>query len=374
MGARRVIIVGAGPAGSAAALALGRRRDVEVMLLDSATFPRDKICAGGLSRNAQGVLESLGMLEIVLAEANAAQRLRLVGPGGEEWSLGRTRSVVLPRVRFDHLMVQGAVRAGASLREGVRVKGLLREGHRVRGIASSEGDLEADAVIVAAGVLACGSGQRASTERGLSPSVARARRFLAVERRYEGWDFDPGAMEMIYATELLPGYGWVFPESRQRANVGVCVDEHHPKAHTLHRVLEAFLEEHLGERLRGASPVDNVRGQPIAWRASVPELEEPGAMWVGEAAGLTSAATGEGIWHALVSARAAAETLGAAFDRGEPAALGAYRRRCARALALPLFSAAAFSHAASSTLFPAALRLLGSGLGGRLSTAVLERL
>jgi geranylgeranyl reductase family protein len=366
---RRVVIVGGGPAGSASAVAMGRSLGLEVVILDAASFPRDKICAGGLSPNAQAVLAHLGLRDEVLAEAHAIGRLRLVGPGGEEWSLGRARSVVLPRLRFDHLMVRAAQRSGATLREGVRVKGLLRERGHVRGVSTSEGDLEADLVIVAAGVLA--GAKLARTPRD---DDRPERRFLAVERRYEGWAFDPGAMEMIYAKGLLPGYGWVFPESPVRANVGICIDDSHPERASLHRLLDEFLDRHLGARLKGAVAVDNVRGQPIAWRDTVPELSEPGALWVGEAAGLTSAATGEGIWHALASGVAAAETVADIVRSGDDARLAGYRRRCAKALGVPLKSAALFSRGASSRWFSPAVHLAGTGVGGRLSTALLERL
>lgn len=366
---RRVIIVGAGPGGAAAGIALGRSLGLEIVMLDAATFPRDKICAGGLSVNAQGVLAQLGQRDDVLAEAHAIGRLRLVGPGAEEWSLGKARSVVLPRLRFDHLMARAAVRAGATLREGVRVKSLLRFGGHVCGVSTSEGDLEADVTIVAAGVLAGSKLARVSTT-----DEEPEHRFLAVERRYEGWSFDPSAMEMIYAKELLPGYGWVFPESPVRANVGICIDEAHPERASLHRLLDEFLERHLGARMKGAVPVDNVRGQPIAWRGTVPELSEPGAMWVGEAAGLTSAATGEGIWHALASGVFAAETIADMVRTTSVDALSGYRRRCVRTLGVPLKSAALFSRGASSRWFSSAVHLAGTGLGGRLSAAVLERL
>ncbi len=284
---KRVLVVGAGPGGSATALAL-RQAGPEVVLCDQARFPRDKICAGGLSVAAQRELGALGVRERVLAEAHPLAELRLFGPGGESWTLHQARSVVLPRRRFDAILVDAAVRAGARLEEGLRCTGLVAHGGRTVGIRTAAGELEADAVVVATGVHAARPGA------ALAPDAPGPRRLLAVERRFDGPFFDPGAMEMVYARDLLPGYGWVFPESRTRANVGICVDEDHPERTQLHDLLDRFLATHLHGRMNGAVAADPVRGQPIAWRGRVPSLAAPGVLWVGEAAGLTSAATGAG--------------------------------------------------------------------------------
>ena len=362
---KRILVVGAGPGGSATALAL-RQAGLEVVLCDQARFPRDKICAGGLSVAAQRELSILGVGERVLAEAHPLSQLRLGGPGGESWTLRQARSVVLPRRRFDALLVDAAMRAGARLEEGLRCTGLLTEGGRTVGIRTARTELEADAVVVATGVHAARPGA------ALSPDAPAPRRFLAVERRFDGPFFDPGTMEMVYAKDLLPGYGWVFPESATRANVGVCIDDAHPERAKLHDVLDRFLATHLHGRMGGAVPADAVRGQPIAWRASVPALAAPGVLWVGEAAGLTSAATGEGIWHALRSGREAAAALSESAD---PVAVAEhYRRRVRRAFAGPLLGAAAFSRAASSGVFPALVRLAYRPPFGSLSRLLLERI
>jgi len=362
---KRVLVVGAGPGGSATALAL-RQAGLEVVLCDQARFPRDKICAGGLSPAAQRELQLLGVGERVLAEAHPLSQLRLFGPGGESWSLKQSRSVVLPRRRFDALLVDAAVRAGARLEEGVRCTGLLAHGGRTVGIRTSSGEREADAVVVATGVHAARPGA------ALAPDAPLPRRFLAVERRFDGPFFDPGAMEMVYARDLLPGYGWVFPESATRANVGICVDESHPERTRLHDLLDRFLATHLHGRMSGARPADQVRGQPIAWRSTVPSLGAPGVVWVGEAAGLTSAATGEGIWHALRSGREAALAITEA--QGADDLARRYHRRVRRAFAGPLLGASAFSHAASTGVFPALVRLAYRPPLGFLSRFLLERI
>jgi flavin-dependent dehydrogenase len=179
-------------------------------------------------------------------------------------------------------------------------------------------------------------------------------------------------MEMIYARELLPGYGWVIPESDHRMNLGVCVDAARiGRSSGLHEVLQRFEEQHLGSRLVGARPVGRVRGQAIACRWAVPRLSKPGVLWVGEAAGLTSPITGEGIWHALASGMAAAHALETDKDARVEAE---YQWRLRTRLALPLLMATGFFRLAGSPVFPPLVSGLSRGWLGRLGTMVLERL
>lgn len=359
---RTVVIVGAGPAGTATALALKSRGCEKVVLIDEARFPRNKPCAGGISAAAQAELAKLGIFAAVRAAAHEVTSLRLVGPGGEEFWLGKARSIVLPRERLDQILVEAAVARGVELREGTKALKLARAGERVVGVDTDHGRVKGDWTVIADG----GNGS------ALPPESSPPRHWLAVVRRYEHLDFNPSVMEMIYARELLPGYGWVIPESAQRINLGVCVDAARMgRSPGLHELLRRFEKHHLGSRLNGALPVDRVHGRPIAWRWAVPRLSQPGVLWVGEAAGLTSPITGEGIRHALASGMAAARALDADTDaRVESEYQWLLRKR----FALHLLLAAGFFRLAGNPVFPPAVSGLSRGILGRLGTMVLERL
>lgn len=186
------------------------------------------------------------------------------------------------------------------------------------------------------------------------------------------WSKRPLRGESNYARELLPGYGWLIPESAQRANIGVCVDATRlSRSAGLRELLARFEKQHLGSRLGGARAVGRECGQSIAWRGVVPRLAEPGVLWVGEAAGLTSPITGEGIWHALAGGVVAGHALDS--DR-DARVVAAYRWRLRKLFAVPLLSAAGFARFAGSRAFPMTVSGVARGFWGRLATAVLERL
>ena len=82
-----VIIVGAGPAGSSAAVALGQRGVKNVLLLDRTTFPRDKTCGSGLGPNALVLADELGIGDELRKQAVPIQSVKVVTPNGQSMVL-----------------------------------------------------------------------------------------------------------------------------------------------------------------------------------------------------------------------------------------------------------------------------------------------
>src|SRR5512145_577595 len=126
-----VLVVGAGPAGSVAAMRLAQA-GMRVVLSDRAAFPRDKTCGDGLIADALAVLRTLGLEQLVRDAAYGSSRLLTISPGGVEVRFQST-FLVLPRLRFDHLLFERAVAAGAEFRRLV-VDGPLWNGERVEGV------------------------------------------------------------------------------------------------------------------------------------------------------------------------------------------------------------------------------------------------
>jgi flavin-dependent dehydrogenase len=223
-----VVVVGAGPAGSAAAVALARAgRDV--LLLDKAAFPRDKPCGDLIGARALAWSRVLGIAEDDLspyAVLPARSSRRMAGRSTllRRRALGRvllkrTDARVVPRMVFDHAMVRAAERAGANVQRGtvreVGPSGL--EGRRVR-VEGPDGNRELCARGV---VLAGGYGCRLAADIASPPHQGEPPRGIAMRGYFTGVVSPPGRIVFSLDRWVLPGYGWVFPLPDGGANVGV---------------------------------------------------------------------------------------------------------------------------------------------------------
>jgi geranylgeranyl reductase family protein len=303
---KRVAVIGAGPAGSAAAMSLTRCRGVQVVLLDRATFPRRKVCGSGLSPWALELLDDMGVGPLVRREAYPIKAGIIGGTRGRCVELrSNYEAAVLPRERFDTLLAREAARRGAELREGVRVDGLMRDNGRLIGVKTSQGDLEADAAIVCNG---------ANTTLGREPRPGKT--LHTIMGWYEGVDATGDAVELYFDAAVKPYYGWVFPESQRRVNIGICY-EPAPGGPNARERFEKFLASRLARRIRHASPLGPLVGHPIATTACPTALVQPGTLIAGEAGRLVDPATAEGIHHALASGWIAGQFLGELLERGE---------------------------------------------------------
>ena len=120
-----VLVVGAGPAGCAAAITLAGA-GFDVVLIDQLAFPRDKVCGDGLIPDAHHALRRLGLLDAVLARARSVRHVAVIGPRGGRVDVPGTLAV-LPRRELDAMLCQAAVEAGARMHAPVRFVGLLEE-------------------------------------------------------------------------------------------------------------------------------------------------------------------------------------------------------------------------------------------------------
>ena len=316
---RKVVVIGAGPGGCAAALALARRGVRDVLLIDRARFPRQKTCGSAISPLGLRTLAALGVEADVRRAAYVIHSLRLTTPAGRCLSLrGGEAAVVLLRRDFDQLLVDRAVAAGVAFRDGAPVTGLVESGQRVAGVRCGDETIAADFVICADG-----SHARFSAD-------ARPKRTLAtIMGWWERFPFEPGTIEMVFDRELCPLYGWMFPETPERVNIGIVVDASRVGAAaalgSARDLFNRFLQRHYADRLRNALPVARWSGHPISYGTWTRHAAAPGMLHVGEAARLTNAATGEGIYQAMQSGLLAAEAV-ASVIHGEVAEVRAWRR------------------------------------------------
>jgi geranylgeranyl reductase family protein len=300
---KRVVVIGAGPAGSAAAMSLARWRGTEVLLLDRAAFPRRKVCGSGLSPWALELLDRMGV-PAVRKEAHPIRAGIIGSSRGPNVELrSRYQAAVLLRARLDTILAHEAARRGAELREGTRVLGLVHANGRLVGVRTDQGNIEADAAIVCNG---------ANTTLAREPRPGRT--LHAIMGWYEGVDGVGDAVELYFDEAIRPYYGWVFPEGPQRVNIGICYAPGGPNARER---FAAFVEGRLAARMKRATPLGPLVGHPIATTSQPAALVQSGTLVAGEAGRLVDPATAEGIHHALASGWLAGRFLGEMLERGE---------------------------------------------------------
>ncbi len=307
---RKTIVIGAGPAGCAAAMGLASSAASECLLLERKALPRTKACGSGLSPWTLKFLDRLGVGEQVRRRAFRIDGAIIAGANGQGVELrGDHETAVLLRSEFDALLAREAQSRGTELREGCTVRGI--ESHRGQvAVETNEGTFEADAVIDCSG--ATGGFDR---ERRRTPSTLGQSTLHTIMGWYEGLQGTSDVVELFFDRELKPHYGWVFPETAGRVNVGLCFAPDKAKPNARQR-FEAFLERRLSQRLRGAQQLGGLIGHPVQVSSVPRQLTAPGVLRAGEAGWLADFATAEGIYHALLSGHLAGSHLGKLADRG----------------------------------------------------------
>jgi geranylgeranyl reductase family protein len=308
-----VLVIGAGPAGSVAALVLARR-GVRVVLADRHDFPRDKACGDALIPDALQALAHLGLLDEALAQAHSVRQIRVYAPNGR-FTTVRGHCACLPRFAFDDILRRAAAGAGATFLSPLRALEPIESAAGVRGARfetpamRSATAIEADVTILATGA-ASDALKRFGVCRRMAPSAFAIRTYFRVdERTAREHDY----FCVAFAPAICPGYGWLFPGPDRTFNVGVGYIHDRRAAHerNLRKVLDEFTATFAPAAavVRAGTRVAPLRGAPLRTAMEGADLARPGLLVVGEAAGLTYSFSGEGIGKAMESGMMAAEAV-----------------------------------------------------------------
>src|SRR5258708_10538691 len=217
-----VFVVGAGPAGASAAVALAQLGVRDVLLLDRDHFPRDKTCGSGLSPAALQLAEQLGIGAELRARANPVQWVRFVTPGNQEMVMpAHGAAVILLRKEFDNLLVDRARALGVRVEEGFRAVELVRDRRRVVGVKGFDGRQ------LAARFVLCADGAHSI----FSPDRRPRRHISTLMGWWENADLPAGRLDMIFDRRVAPLHGWVVPQTPSRGYIGIC--PHAPDDHRL---------------------------------------------------------------------------------------------------------------------------------------------
>lgn len=312
-----VLVIGAGPAGSACAQALARA-GIDVLLADQHDFPRDKICGDGLIPDSHAALRRLGVYDEVASLAQPVTHVRCVGPRGGTVDVPGSLSV-LPRKVLDHVLVRAAQRAGARLLTPWKFEAPLLDGERVVGarfkVAGRPHEVSARWVVLATGAV-----PQALTAAGLcdrhTPSGIALRGYV----RNDALVSVITQLQIVWHPRLRGGYGWIFPAPGGLFNIGAGLTGSHVRQGNgkgrmqdvnLRGMLDAFCEVYApaGELMRGGTLQGDIKGAPLRCSMVGSRWSRPGLLATGEAVGSTYAFTGEGIGKAMETGLLAAQAL-----------------------------------------------------------------
>ncbi|MGA9873861.1 MAG: geranylgeranyl reductase family protein [Rhodococcus sp. (in: high G+C Gram-positive bacteria)] len=309
-----VLVVGAGPAGSAAA-AWAARGGREVVLADAATFPRDKACGDGLTPRAIAELDRLGLGSWIrgrtenrgLRLSGFGQELQLDWPGGSLPSIGSA----VPRTELDDRIRSVAIESGATMMEGAKAIGVERDGNAITSVRFDGGEeVRCSTLIVADGV-------RSSLGKKLGREWHRDTTFGVAARAYitSGRSDDPYISSHLELRDgdgtLQPGYGWVFPLGTGEVNIGVgtLATAKRPGPGALRPLLDLYTRQRrtdwqLDGELRAVASALLPMGGAVSGVA--------GKNWaiIGDAAACVNPLNGEGIDYGLEGGRFIADMLG----------------------------------------------------------------
>jgi geranylgeranyl reductase family protein len=304
-----VIVVGAGPAGAVTARGLAGA-GVKTLLVEKEKLPRYKTCAGGINVRAANLLD-FDITPVVERVINGARfsyksRYRLTR------RYPQPTTYMVTRQRFDNLLAEKAQEAGAELVDGRKVTRVEPDDGMVR--VTAGGEVFNASVVVGAdganGLVAAGLGLK----DGFYCNLGLEAEVYADEKTLARWE---NLMGLDLGT-IPGGYGWIFPKG-DHLSVGIGGPMRFAKKLDpwLRGLLRCYdLDESRIRILRGARLPVRRRGTPIAAGRG---------LLVGDAAGLTDAVTGEGIYYAIKSGQMAVPAV-VGFLGGEPDGLAAYQR------------------------------------------------
>ena len=312
------VIVGSGPAGATCAL-YAAHLGLNVLLVDRARFPRDKVCGDAIPPRSAACLGELGLLDAL----RQAPHLLVGGvtfssPNGDLATIPLTAPdtdrqklwYMCRREVFDNILFQAA-RERVEVREGFSVEGLYLEGGRVCGVAGVDSagtpvEIKAEIVVGADGSNSVVGRRQGMCERDPGHWV------IATRAYYRGVKDLTDALEIHFTRDVYPGYFWIFPLEDGLANVGLGMlhgDLKKRKINLKKAHLAATTSPFFRARFQDAEMLGSLAGWTLPLGSKRRTVHGDGFVLVGDAAGLVNPFTGEGIGNAMCSGKLAAETI-----------------------------------------------------------------
>lgn len=313
------IIVGAGPAGSSAAIYCNKL-GLNTLLLDKSIFPRDKICGDALSGKSVKILEELDLLQD-LDKLNGAIVNRIIfgNPNHSECELHLNKSLnkrhishgfVIPRKIFDNYLFKKASDV-SNVVSGFNVEDLIYNKSQVVGVKGKSIHGEQKKYFGNIVLGADGPYSIVSRKSGLYNSDMN---YTAVGLRcyYENVEDLTDQIELHYVNETIPGYFWIFPAGNKKANIGVGLlkSRAKKKKYNLQQIMKQVINsKNFKHRFKNSNALEKPKGWNLPFGNTKRGNHGNGFLLLGDAAGLVDPFTGEGIGNAMESGKIAADIV-----------------------------------------------------------------
>jgi geranylgeranyl reductase family protein len=323
-----VVVVGAGPAGSMAALNLARRGH-RTLMLDKDTFPRDKVCGDGLIADSVRCLTRAGLYEDIRTRSLKSELGTVYSPSRICFDVPG-EFLTLKRIHLDALIVEKAVDSGAAFCQA-RVTGV-----EVQPNSSLLLSLEAAPAPLRSRIvfLATGANVEMPSKLGL---VTQHRPSGVALRCYVRSPVSLDRLVVSYDRSMTPGYAWIFPLADGEFNIGCGVSyrSHSSSRVNLREAFKSFMTSFplAADIMRHAEAISPIRGAMLRCGLSGTRPHGPGNVLVlGESIGATFPFTGEGIGKAMETGEIASEVAHEALTSGDLNRLSVFPERIEREL------------------------------------------
>ena len=313
------IIVGAGPAGSSAAIYCNKL-GLNTLLLDKSIFPRDKICGDALSGKSVKILEELDLLQdLDKLDGAIVNRIIFGNPNHSECELHLNKSLnkrhishgfVIPRKIFDNYLFKKASDV-SNVVSGFNVEDLIYNKSQVVGVKGKSINGEQKKYFGNIVLGADGPYSIISRKSGLYNSDMN---YTAVGLRcyYENVEDLTDQIELHYVNETIPGYFWIFPAGNKKANIGVGLlkSRAKKKKYNLQQIMKQVINsKNFKYRFKNSNALEKPKGWNLPFGNTKRGNHGNGFLLLGDAAGLVDPFTGEGIGNAMESGKIAADIV-----------------------------------------------------------------
>lgn len=325
-----VIVVGAGPAGTTAAM-FAKKQGLSVLLVDKAVFPREKICGDGLSTRTIKTLQALELYEKFLAECpvNKIDGVIFSSPEGTKLpinyaAMGRHDDVegyTLDRIIFDNFMITEAKNFGIEIIENFEAKKILTDNKGAAcGISGNKNDNN-EILSFEAKIVVCASGVFPKILKSIDYKLPKQSKYaIGIRQHFKGVECDKKLIEMHFVKEIVQGYFWIFPEKDDVVNLGFVIPEKtriRKKINLENELNRIISSPQFADRFKFAQKITAPKAAYLNLGGSKIYKPKAGLLIIGDSIGLTEHFTGEGVGNAMFSAQKAAEVIKTAFETND---------------------------------------------------------